>query len=163
MGVVLEALHELLHVLVEHRVQGDFLRPRFELRLRGQLAEQIRYGGLDERAVLRQLFDRVAPVEQDALVAVDVGDSAAARRGVLERRVVRHQPEVVVARTNLAKVHRLDRAVGDGNLIRLAGAVVLDRQRICHDSSGYERCSVSPGSSGTSGVSSSGGRSAGIR
>ena len=61
----------------------------------GQLAEQDQVGGLEEVAVLGQLLDRVAAIEQDALVAVDVGDPALARRRVHERRVVGHHPEVV--------------------------------------------------------------------
>ena len=41
------------------------------LRLGRQLAEQDQVGRLEEVAVLGQLLDRVAAVEQDALVAVD--------------------------------------------------------------------------------------------
>ncbi len=95
MGVVLKPLHELLDVLVQHRVQRDLAHPRRELRARRQLAEQNQVGRFEERAVVGQLLDGVAPVEQDALVAVDVGDAAPAGRRVLERRIVGHQAEVV--------------------------------------------------------------------
>ena len=64
-----------------------------------QLAEEEQVGGLEVGALLGQLLDRVAAVGEDALVAVDVGDRAPARRGVHERRVVGHQAEVVVGRS----------------------------------------------------------------
>ena len=73
--VVLEALHELLDVLVQHRVERDLARPRLLLRRGRQLAEQDQVRGLEEVALLGELLDRIAAVEQDALVAVDVGDA----------------------------------------------------------------------------------------
>ena len=48
--------------------------------------------------MLAQLLDRDAAVPQLALVAVDPGDRAAAGGRVEERRVVGHQPEVVLGR-----------------------------------------------------------------
>jgi predicted RNase H-like nuclease len=53
------------------------------LRLGRQLAVEQQVAGLEEVAVLGELLDRIAAVEQDALVAVDVGDLglAAAGRG----------------------------------------------------------------------------------
>ena len=97
-----------------------------------QLAEEDQVRRLEVGALLGQLLDRIAAVEQDALVAVDVGDAAPARGGVLERRVVRHQPEVVGAGLDLPQVHRADRAVLDRQLVLLAGAVVGDRERVGH-------------------------------
>ncbi len=131
-GVVGEALHELLDVLVHHGVHGDLVGPRLQLVGGGQLAEQQQVGGLEEVALLGQLLDRVAPVHQDALVAVDVGDLAAARRGVHERRVVGGEAEVVRVGLDLAQVHRLDGAVGDRHFVLLAGAVVGDGEGIGH-------------------------------
>src|SRR5439155_8709555 len=81
-----------------------------------------------ERAPLGQLFDRIAAVAQDPLVAVDVADGAAARRGVQKPRVVRRQPRIVVRHLDLAQVDRSDRAVLDGELVLLAGSVVGDGQ-----------------------------------
>ena len=78
--------------------------------------------------MLAQVLDRVAAVLEDPGVAVDVGDLAAARRGVRVRRVVGHEAEVVLVDLHLAEVHRLDGAVGDRDLVRLAGAVVGDRE-----------------------------------
>ncbi len=49
--------------------------------------------------MLGELLDRVAAVAEDSLVAVDIGDGGAGRRGVEERRVVGHQAEIVRARS----------------------------------------------------------------
>ena len=67
---------------------------------------------------------------EDAGLAVDVGDRRAARGGVGEGRVVGHQPEVVLVDLDLPQVHRLDGAVGDLELVALAGAVVGDAERV---------------------------------
>ena len=103
-----------------------------QLRRRRQLAEHQQVRHLEVRAVLGQLLDGVAAVLELALVAVDVGDRASARGGVGERRVVRHQPEVVIGRLDLAQVHGLDGAVGDRHVVLLAGAVVGNRERVSH-------------------------------
>ena len=74
--------------------------------------------------MLGQLLDGVAAVPQDALVAVEEGDGAAARGRVHECRVVGHQPEVVGVGLDLAQVHGADRAVGDRKFVRLTGPIV---------------------------------------
>ena len=63
-------------------------------------------------------------------VAVDVGDRAATRRRVHERRVVGQHPEFVLVDLDLAQVGRAHGAVGDRQLVGLAGAVVGHRQRV---------------------------------
>ena len=133
-GVVLEPLHQLLDVLVQHRVERDLLGPVLLLLRGGKLAKQNQVGRLEEVALLRELLNRVAAIQQDALVAVDVGDRAAAVRRVHERRVVRHEAEVVRLFLDLAQVHRADRAVLNGQLVLLARAVVDDRDRVGHGS-----------------------------
>ena len=127
-GVVAEALDELLDVLVDVGVVGDLEDPLVQLILRGQLAVDEQVGHLEVGGALAQLLDRVAAVLEDAGFAVDVADRAAAGRGVRERRVVGHQAEVVLVDLHLAEVHRLDRAVGDLDVVGLAGAVVGDRE-----------------------------------
>ena len=97
-SVVAEALDELLEVLVQEGVDGDVVDPRVQLRLGRQLAVEQQVGDLEEGGVLRELFDRVAAVLQDADVAVDEGDGTAARRRVHESRVVGGQAGVVVVR-----------------------------------------------------------------
>ena len=119
-GVVAEALHELLDVLVDEGVVGDLEDPLVELLARGQLAVDQQVGDLEVDGLLAELLDRVAAVLEHAGLAVDVGDRAAAGGGVRERRVIGHQPEVVLGDLDLAEVHRLDRAVGDLDLVALA-------------------------------------------
>src|SRR5690606_27042403 len=79
---------------------------------------------------LGQLLDRVAAVLQDAAVAVDVGDGAARGGGVGEARVVHGQARVVLGLTDPSQVGGADAAVGDLDLVLLAGAIVSDGQRL---------------------------------
>ena len=137
MRIVVEALHELPRPLVHERVVGDVVRPLRQLRLVWQFAVDDQVGGFEEGALLRKLFDWVAAVLQDARVPIDVGDCAPARGRVRERRVVDHQPEVIVVFPQLAKVHRFHRAIGNRQLNGLARAVVGNgdcvRKRIRHE------------------------------
>src|SRR5712691_1569005 len=124
----MEAVHELLDVLVDPRVVGDLPRPLVE-RLPGrQLASEEEIRDLEERRLLGELLDRIAAIPEDPLVAVDEGDRAPGGRRVHEGRVVGEEPEVVGPRPDLTQVHRSNRAVGDRQLVGLAGAVVQDRQ-----------------------------------
>src|SRR6058998_151415 len=128
MGVVMEPIDEFLDAFVDDRVVGDVVYPRVELRRGGQLAVEQQVRRFQERAARGQLLDRIAAVAQDPLVAVDVTDRTAARRGVQEPGVVRRQPRIVVRDLDLAQVDRSDRAVLDRQLVRLAGPVVGDGQ-----------------------------------
>ena len=85
--VAAEALVEPGHLLVHHGVVGDVLVEFLALRGGRQLAVIEQVAGFQEVAVLGQLLDRVATVEQHALVAVDVGDLGFAGRGGGEARV----------------------------------------------------------------------------
>ena len=74
MRVAPEALEEPAHLLVHHGVARDAI---VEVRLLGggrQFAVEQQIAGLEEVAVLGQLLDRIAAIEQDAFVAVDIGD-----------------------------------------------------------------------------------------
>ena len=122
--VVPEALHEALEVLVHERVERDLVHPLLVLVLGGQLAVDEQVGDLEVCRRLGQLLDRVAAVLEDALLAVDEGDGAAARRGVREAGVVHGDARLVVGLADLADVGRVDGAVGDGQLVLVAGAVV---------------------------------------
>ena len=59
-------------------VMLDGIGPVLLLRCGRQLPEDDQVRGFEVRGFLRELLDRVAAVLQDALVAVDVGDAAAA-------------------------------------------------------------------------------------
>ena len=107
----------------------DVVREVLQLGGRRQLALQKEPRDLEERRLLGQLLDRVTPVFEDPLVAVDERDRRLARRRVRERRVVGHEAEVVLVGLDLAQVEGANRPVLDGQLVRLAGAVVGDRER----------------------------------
>ena len=93
-----------------------------ELRPVRQLAIQDQVGDLEERAVLGQLLDRVAAMQQDALVAVDVGDLGAAARGRGEAGIVGEHPGLAIELADVDDV-RAERALEDREvrLGRLAG------------------------------------------
>ena len=129
-GVVAEALEELLQVLVDEGVVGDVVDPAVELRPGRQLAEDQQVGDLEEGGALAELLDRVAAVFEDPRLAVDVGDRRAAGGGVGEGRVVGHHPEFVLGDFDLAQVHRPHGPVGDRQLVGLPGAVVGDGQGV---------------------------------
>ena len=96
MRVAAEAGEEARHLLVHHGVARDGAAEVFELRLVRQLAVEQQVAHLDEVGVLRQLLDRVAAVEQHALVAVDVGDLGRAVGGRGEARIVGEAAGVAV-------------------------------------------------------------------
>ena len=128
MGVVVEALHEALaHVLVDERVVRDLVVPGVELRRRRQLAVDEEIRDLDVRRVRGEVLDRVAPIPQDAVVAVELGDRAAAGGGGHERGV--EEPHVG---EELAPLGGVDAAVDDRYLDRLAGAIVGDGDGFRH-------------------------------
>ena len=127
--VVAEALQELVDVRVHVGVHPDVVRPLRELALGRELALEQEVGRLQEPGLLGDLLDRIAAVAEDAGVAVDVGDRAAARCRVQERRVVRHEPLAVGAR-DLAQVGRADGAVHDRQRVLRAGAVVDDGESV---------------------------------
>jgi hypothetical protein len=128
MGIVAEPFQELDDVGVDVGVVGDLVHPLVQFLLAGQLAFTEQPGHFQEAGLVRQLLDRVAAIAEDSLVAVDEGDRAAAGGGIHERRVIGHEPEVLLRRLDLAKVHRLDGAFRDGYLVGFAGAIVGDRE-----------------------------------
>jgi hypothetical protein len=74
----------------------------------------------------------MAAVAQDPGVAVEVGHARAARRGVHEGRVVRHQAEVGVVDLDLAQVVGADRAVDDRELVAPPRARIGDAEAVGH-------------------------------
>ena len=117
----------------------DRAGPRVELRGRWQFAVQQQIRGFQVRALLRQLFDGIAAIPQNALVAVDVADAAAAGGGVDEGRIVGDQAEILGTGPDLAQVGGANRTVVDRDLGGAAGAVVGQRQRVRHRVEGARR------------------------
>jgi hypothetical protein len=88
MGIVVEAVDELLDVLVDERVVSDLLDPLLGLGLVGQLAIDQQMGDVEETAVLGEFFDRIPAVAQDASLTIDECDRRPATGRVQERRIV---------------------------------------------------------------------------
>ena len=88
MRVAAEALEEAAHLLVHHGVMHDAIDEIGLLRRGRQLAVEQEIAGLEEVAVLGEIGDRIAAIEQHALVAVDIGDLGFAAPGRGETRVV---------------------------------------------------------------------------
>ena len=103
---------------MQHGVVGHPALEVLELRRGRQLAVEQQVGDLEEVRLLGQLLDRVAAVEQLALVAVDVGDRALAGAG---RGVARIEGEDAAVGVEPADVDDVgpDRALVDRQLQRL--------------------------------------------
>jgi hypothetical protein len=88
MRIAAEAAEQEAELFVHHRVEGDGVVEFLHLLARRQLALQEQIADLEKAGMMRQLIDGVSAIEQDARVAVDIGDVAfAAGRGG-EARVV---------------------------------------------------------------------------
>ncbi len=83
MRIAPEALNRSGHLLVDHRVMGDGMFEFAALGVVRQFAVIEQIAGFDEVAMLGQLVDGIAAIEQNAFIAVDVGDLgfACCRRG----------------------------------------------------------------------------------
>jgi hypothetical protein len=85
---------EPLEVFVQQRVMADAIIERREFVGGGKLAVDQQPRDLEVGAVLGQLLDRVPPVPQDSLVAVDEGDRRL-RRGRVDESVVERRDRSV--------------------------------------------------------------------
>ncbi len=125
-SIVMEALHEAAtHVLVDVGVVRDVVGPGVELVLLGQLAEEQEVADLEERGVLRQLLDGVAPVAEDAVAAVELGDLALGGGGDAEPRI--EEPDTW---QELRPCLGVDTTVHDRDFDGFAGPVVGNGDRI---------------------------------
>ena len=117
--VATEAAEQILDLLMHHGVVGHALVEVLELDVGRQLAVEDQIGHLEERAVLGQILDGVAAMQQHALVAVDEGDVRAAARGGGEAGVVSEHPRLAVQLANVDHVGA-ERALEDRKIGRLA-------------------------------------------
>ncbi len=76
------AVKKMLHVLVDHAVIGQQPGEILQLLPGRQLAVNQQIAGFHEGGILRQFLDGNAPISQDALFAVQKGDSACSGAGV---------------------------------------------------------------------------------
>ena len=74
MRIAAEAGEKARHLLVHHGVARDAVVEIFLLRLGRQFAVEQQVADFQEVAMLGQLLDRIAAMQQDAFVAVDEGD-----------------------------------------------------------------------------------------
>ena len=116
---------------MDERVVGDVEHPLVELRLGRQLPVQQQVGDLEEGRVLGQLLDGIAAVLEDAQIAVDVGDGAAAGGRVDEPGVVGGKPRLAFD-GDLAEIGGTDGSVGDRDLVLTTRPVVANAERIGH-------------------------------
>ena len=110
MSVAAEALKEAAHLLVDHRVMNHAVVEVLLLRRGRQFAVEQQIAGLEEVAVLGQVFDRIAAVEQDAFVAVDVGDLGFAAGGRGEAGIVGEDAGLAVKLADVQNL-RTDRSL----------------------------------------------------
>jgi hypothetical protein len=78
MGVVVKSGNELIELLVDHGVIGQFIPEAVQLVFGRQFAIQKQISDFNKGASLRQLFYRVTPVTQDTFAAVDESNIAGA-------------------------------------------------------------------------------------
>ena len=90
-GTERERIKEALHVLVHEGVHLDAVLEPVEPLLVGQVTVDEQVGHLHEGRLLGQILDAVPAVAQDALLAVEEGDAAQGRTGVLESAIERDE------------------------------------------------------------------------
>ena len=92
-----------------------------------QVAKKNQVCDFQEVASLRELFDWIAAVFENSLVAVDESDRAFCGRGVHQRRVVSHQPKIVSVGLNLAQIHRAHGPILNWQRVGLLRPIVGNR------------------------------------
>ena len=123
MRVTAEALEEPAHLFMDHRVAGHAIVKICLLRGGRQFAVEQEVTRLQEIPVLGELLNRIAAIEQDTLVAIDIGDlGLTAGRGG-ESRVIGEHPALAVKLRNVDDVGT-DRA----GINRHVPVIITDRQ-----------------------------------
>jgi hypothetical protein len=104
MGVAPESLKEPVHLLVNHRVVIYAIVEIGFLGCSRQLAVKQQVASFEKIAVLGDLLDRIAAIEQNAFVAIDVGDLGLAASGRREAGIVSKYASLLV---KLADIHHV--------------------------------------------------------
>ncbi len=79
-----------LHVFVHQRVVGNAAREIVDLFFGGEFTVNKQIGYLKEGRIFAQLFDGIAPVPQDAVIAVEEGNGTFGSAGILKAAVERN-------------------------------------------------------------------------
>jgi len=129
MSIVMKAIYVLFYILVNDGMNGYVFGPFRELGFAGQFTIKNQISSFQVSALFRQLFDRIAPIAQNTLVAIDIGDFAVARRGVHKTRIVADQA-LIFRNFYLKQIGGLDRAILNRDIVFLAGSIIDDRQSV---------------------------------
>jgi len=87
-GIAAEALVKAAQLFVHHRVARDRIVEILKFIRRWQFAAQQKMGDFHEAALLGELLDRIAAVQQHAFAAVDEGQLGLAAGGRGKTRVI---------------------------------------------------------------------------
>ena len=130
MRVVTEPFHKPLDVFVHVRVVRDVVLELVVLLLRREFALAEEPRDFEEVRVFGELLNGITAVAEDSLVAVNECDGRPAGRGVQERRVIAHNPEVVGLDLDLLQVGGANRLVGDRGVVNLPRPRVFDFEMV---------------------------------
>src|SRR6266496_3693928 len=117
MSIVVEAVNELLDVLMNDGVKSNIMRPLFQLCRGGKLSVKNQVGSLEISTLLRQLFDRITSIPQDSFFSINKGNLTLTGRCIHKRRVIAHQTKIIFRDFDLAQICGPNRPVLNGNLI----------------------------------------------
>src|SRR5688572_14356046 len=129
MGIVMKAVYMFLYIFVNDRMNSNVSNPFGELGFARQFAVENQVSSFEVSALLGQLFDRIAPITQNTLVTIDIGDLALARCGVHKTRIIADQ-SIIFGNFNLKQIGGLDRAILNRDIIFFAGSIIDDRQSV---------------------------------
>src|ERR1700722_2969771 len=101
MSVAAKALEKAGHLLVDHRVPRDSIVEISFLDVVGQFAVKQKIAGFEKIPFLGDLGDRIAAVEQNAFVAIDVSDLGFATCRRSETGIIRKHPSLGVKFSNI--------------------------------------------------------------
>jgi hypothetical protein len=90
-----------VQLLVDHRVMADVVGEPLELRRRRQLAVEQQPANFQIAAILDEVGDRIATIEKDAVVAVDVSDRRATGTGLTQCGVIGKAPGIFMETANI--------------------------------------------------------------
>ena len=125
MGVPAKAAEQEIDLFVQHGVIGDAVHEFRALGRGRQLTEEDQIGDLQKVALGRQVLDRIATMEKDAFLAIDIGDLGRAACGGGEAGIIGKAIGFRIELPNIDHV-RADTAFENG---KLGAAAVLVRER----------------------------------
>src|SRR5919107_4057707 len=129
MGIMMKAVYVFFYILVNDGMNSNVANPIRELGFAGQFTIENQVSSFQVSALLRQLFNRIAAIAQNTLIAINIGDLALAGRGIHKTRIVADQP-IIVGNFYLKQIGGLDRAILNRDIVFLPGSIIDDRQSV---------------------------------